>query len=190
MSQADCRDALVMRKNGIRTPAAEGTLLFSSASIFREMADAYLADGDRFRSMGDLMNAYASYWYALGWLDAGTTLGLIITPVPGSAPDFSRSTQPDPDTVCVREKTTRYRSLLGRALESLKNAPENDASLFAAAEQFMATAISAYQRGISLDQEQAPASALAAYSYGFAWLDAGVRFGLFRIIDHRELFTI
>ena len=190
MSQGDCRDALVIRKNGISTPAAKGTHLFCSASIFLEMADAYLADGDRFRSVGDLMNAYASYWYALGWLDAGTTLGLIVTPVPGSAPDYSRSTQSDPDTVRVREKTTRYRSLLGRALESLKYAPEKDASLFAAAEQFMATAISAYERGLSLDQEHALAGALAAYSYGFAWLDAGVRFGLFRITRNRELFTI
>ncbi|HNB03435.1 MAG TPA: DUF357 domain-containing protein, partial [Methanoregulaceae archaeon] len=62
--------------------------------------------------------------------------------------------------------------------------------LFAAADHFRETAISAYERGISLDEEDALAGALAAYSYGFAWLDAGVRFGLFRILRNRELFTI
>ena len=190
MSQADCRDALLMRMNGIRIAAVEGAYLFSSGGVFREMADAYLTDGDRFQSLGDLMNAYASYWYALGWLDAGTALGLIFTPLPGFSPDFSCGTRSDPDTIRVQEKTTRYRSLLARALESLDNAPEKDTSLFAAADHFRETAISTYERGISLDEEDALAGALAAYSYGFAWLDAGVRFGLFRIVRNRELFTI
>ena len=190
MNQADCREVLIQRKNRIKPLPGKGTLLFSSAGIFHEIIDAYLADGDRFRSTGDLMNAYASYWYALGWLDAGTILGLISSLDPGIQPDFSSGTRPDPDTIRMDEKATRYRSLLGTALESLDLAPERDASLFSAAEQFMAIARSCLNRGVSLDQESARAGALAAYSYGFAWLDAGVRFGLFRILKNRELFTI
>ena len=34
-----------------------------------------------------------------------------------------------------------------------------------------------------------PVNALASFSYGYGWLDAGVRFGLFDIPDDTELFT-
>jgi hypothetical protein len=35
-----------------------------------------------------------------------------------------------------------------------------------------------------------PVNALASFSYGYGWLDAGVRMGLFTVPDDTELFTI
>jgi len=34
-----------------------------------------------------------------------------------------------------------------------------------------------------------PVNALAAFSYGYGWLDCGVRMGLFSVPDDTELFT-
>ena len=95
-----------------------------------------------------------------------------------------------PEIGLLHEKTTRYRSLLGQALESLDTAPEVGSSLFSAAEAMQGVARSWCNQGIVLEGSGTMAGALGAYSYGFAWLDAGVRFGLFRIMKNRELFTI
>jgi len=190
MTPSDCRDDLIRWNSGIRTIPEEGTILYSSAAAFREMIDAYLADGDGFLARNDIMNAYASYWYALGWMDAGVSLGLISTPHSPPKPDFAGSTMTDPDTGRLQEKTARYCSLLSQALESLDAAPEMGSSLFLAAKRISGVANSCYHQGISLKEQGKMAGALGAFSYGFAWLDAGVRFGVFRIIKNRELFTI
>ena len=190
MNPSDCRYDLIRRNNGTRTIPEEGTILYSSAAAFREMIDAYLADGDGFLAKNDIVNAYASYWYALGWMDAGFSLGLISSPDPGTKPDFAGRTMTAPETGRLHEKTTRYRSLLGQALESLDAAPEMGSSLFFAAKRICGVAKSCHHQGISLEEHGKMAGALGAYSYGFAWLDAGVRFGVFRIIKNRGLFTI
>ncbi len=190
MSPPDCRDDLIWRSHGIRTVAKEGTILFSSAHAFREMIDAYIADGDGFLAKNDIRNAYASYWYALGWMDAGIFLGLISAPPPGIPLDFPRYTAADPDTGSLVEKTARYRSFLGQALESLEISSDEGSSLFPAAEKILGIAGSSFREGIVLEEQASIAGALGAYSYGFAWLDAGIRFGLFRIIQNRDLFTI
>jgi hypothetical protein len=190
MNPSDCRAELIRRNTGIRTIPEEGTILYSSAAAFREMIEAYLADGDGFLARNDIMNAYASYWYALGWMDAGFALGLISTLHSGPNPDFIGSTTTDPDTGRLQEKTTRYRSLLVQALESLDSAPETGSSLFFATTRILGVAKSCHHQGVSLEEQGKTAGALGAYSYGFAWLDAGVRFGVFRIIKNRELFTI
>jgi len=190
MNQPDCRDDLIRRNHEIRTVAEEGTILFSSALAFREMIDAYIADGDGFLAKNDIRNAYASYWYALGWMDAGIFLGLISPPPPGILLDFPRYTATDPDTGSLVEKTARYRSLLWQALESLEISCDEGSSLFPAAEKILGIAGSTYREGIALEEQGCIAGALGAYSYGFAWLDAGARFGLFRIIKNRDIFTI
>ena len=191
MSLSECRDILIRRNNGIRTIPEEGTILYSSATVFRGMIDAYLADGNGFLARNDMVNAYASYWYALGWMDAGIFLGLISGPASGIQPDLTGSTMKNsPDIGLLHEKTTRYRSLLGQALESLDPAPEVGSSLFPAAETMQGVAGSWCNQGIVLEECGTTAEALGAYSYGFAWLDAGVRFGLFRIMKNRDLFTI
>jgi hypothetical protein len=190
MSPPDCRDDLIRRNHGIRTVAKEGTVLFSSALVFREMIDAYIADGNGFLAKNDIRNAYASYWYALGWMDAGIFLGLLSSPPPGIPLDFPHYTATDPDTGSLVEKTARYRSLLGQALESLEISSDEGSSLFPAAKKILGIAGSIFCEGIVLEDQASIAGALGAYSYGFAWLDAGARFGLFRIIRNRELFTI
>jgi hypothetical protein len=190
MSLSDCRYELIRRNDGIRTIPEEGTVLYSSATIFRGMIDAYLSDGNGFLAGNDVVNAYASYWYALGWMDAGVFLGLISAPGPGRHQDFSGSTLTGPDTGRLQEKTTRYRSLLLDARASLDASPETGSSLFSAAENMQGVATSYYHQGTVLEDQGTLAGALGAYSYGFAWLDAGVRFGLFRIKKNRELFTI
>jgi len=190
MSPSECRDDLTQRNKGIRTIPEEGTILHSSAAAFRGMIDAYLADGNGFLARNDSVNAYASYWYALGWMDAGIFLGLISGPASGTQPDLTGCITTGPEIGVLHEKTTRYRSLLGQALESLDAAPEMGSSLFSAAEAMQGVARSWCNQGIVLEGSGTMAGALGAYSYGFAWLDAGVRFGLFRIMKNRELFTI
>jgi hypothetical protein len=190
MNQPDCRDDLIRRNHGIRTVAKEGTILYSSALAFREMIEAYITDGDGFLAKNDIRNAYASYWYALGWMDAGIFLGLITAPPAGISLDFPLYTATDPDKRSLVEKTERYRSLLGQALGSLEISSDGGSSLFPAAEKILGIAGSAYCKGVALEEQERIAGALGAYSYGFAWLDAGARFGLFRIIKNRDIFTI
>ena len=42
-----------------------------------EMAEAYLADGDHFRSNDDDVTALAAYSYGHGWLDAAIRMGFL-----------------------------------------------------------------------------------------------------------------
>lgn len=190
MSLSECRETLIRRNNGIRTIPEEGTILYSSAAAFRGMIDAYLTDGNGFLARNDTVNAYASYWYALGWMDAGIFLGLISGPSSRILPDLAGSTMNGADIGFLHEKTTRYRSLLVEALESIATAPEEGSSLSSAAEKMHGDARSWCDQGIVLERYGTMAGALGAYSYGFAWLDAGVRFGIFRIVKNRDLFTI
>jgi uncharacterized protein len=190
MIPSECRDDLIRRNKGIRTVPEEGTILYSSAAAFRGMIDAYLADGNGFLARHDTVNAHASYWYAFGWMDAGIFLGLISGPASALQPDLTGSTLDGRDLSRLQEKTTRYRSLLMEALESIATAPEAGSSLCSAAEAMQGVARSWCNKGVILEKQGTMAGALGAYSYGFAWLDAGVRFGLFRIVKNRELFTI
>jgi len=190
MSLPDCQNELIRRNAGVRTIPEDGTVLHASAMVFRGMIDAYLSDGDGFLAMDDRVNAYASYWYALGWMDAGIFLGLISGPVSALLPDCFGTTTTIPESGTLMEKTTRYRSLLLEALVSVEAAPEAGSSLSSAAEKMQGIARFWSNQGISLEEKEAMAGALGAYSYGFAWLDAGVRFGIFRIRNNRDLFTI
>ena len=107
MSPSECRDDLTRRNKGIRTIPEEGTILYSSAAAFRGMIDAYLADGNGFLARNDTVNAYASYWYALGWMDAGIFLGLISGPASGIQPDLTGSIDDRPgDRAFARKNDT------------------------------------------------------------------------------------
>ena len=88
------------------------------------------------------------------------------------------------------EKTARYRVLLSRACISLVPASETDTCTRSFSEKILVIAGIFYAQGILWEESGDRDSALAAYSYGFGWLDAGVRSGLFRITGNRELFTI
>jgi hypothetical protein len=151
------------------------------------MARAYAEDGSAFLAGGDWVNAAASWSYALGWLDAGEAVGLVTrSPLP-----LPRLEAPD-DSLQERlgEKTQRYRILLERALASLEIAPDRGSRFFRAAEDSRGASRDAYASGRAEEDKGDRLQALQQYSYGFGWLDAGIRCGLFRIRAHREIFTV
>ncbi|MDD3934263.1 MAG: DUF357 domain-containing protein, partial [Methanoculleus sp.] len=63
-----------------RIAVLEGTLLRRVADEVFEMAAAYQSDGTAFLRTGDRVNALAGFAYGLGWLDAGSRLGLLESP--------------------------------------------------------------------------------------------------------------
>lgn len=56
------------------------TPLADAAAEYRDMAQAYLADGRHFREDGDRVNALAAFAYGHAWLDAGARIGLFRVP--------------------------------------------------------------------------------------------------------------
>jgi hypothetical protein len=89
----------------------------------------------------------------------------------------------------LTEKTDRYESLLAQALEAATPAAPDGTPLgdAAGACEEMARAYLADGREFRADGD--PVNALAAFSYGHGWLDAGVRFGLFTVPEGTDLFT-
>ncbi|MDI6877395.1 MAG: DUF357 domain-containing protein [Methanomicrobiales archaeon] len=167
----------------------ENTALHRVADEIREMASAYCRDGRAFFERGDRVNALAAYSYAHGWIEGGRYLGLIVLEGSTALPRFTERV-PDAVQPLLEEKARRYGSLLMRGLQALEFAPERSTALHGAAlhatrvAEGMVAAGSGYHRGGDAE------NALACYSYGFAWLDAGIRAGLFRISCDRDLFTI
>jgi hypothetical protein len=184
------KEVLETRLKGAHALPMGGTILASCAREILGMARAYHDDGVTFLSRGDLPNALASFSYALGWLDAGSCLGLITSetcglPMKGSGKRFRVT-----EDVRFSEKTGRYRDLLGTAIGGLKTSPEYGSCLYDGGERFLTLACFFHEMGEYCERSGDVPSALAAYSYGFGWLDAGVRTGLFTIRNNRELFTI
>jgi hypothetical protein len=152
------------------------------------MISAYATDGRSFLVQGDVVNAIAAFSYGLGWLDAAFRLGLLAgtsIPLPVLEPDEFRDTG-----AALVEKTRRYRRLLASANESLDIGPDPGSALYRAAEEFLEQAHTALSDGTHLLDRSDWCNALARFSYGFGWLDAGVRMGLFRIRENREIFTV
>jgi hypothetical protein len=179
---------------GYSRTAAAAQLVSPSASFagrageeILAMARAYAGDGSAFLARGDSVNAAASWSYGLGWLDAGEAVGLVTHPLL-RLPRLEEAD--DRMQERLREKTERYRTLLGRALTSLEIAPDSGSQFFRAAEYVLAKSRDAYACGGVEGDERDALNALQQYSYGFGWLDAGIRCGLFRIRAHREIFTV
>jgi hypothetical protein len=185
-----CQKVLEKRLPAQRLIPPERSILHSCARDMAGMVSAYYHDGLEFLSRGDRTNALASFSYALGWMDAGICLGLLSSKECG----MPVCTAPEPESVgergMLREKTSRYHSLLSRALGSLEQAPEPDTCLSTGGERIIFISEVFLARGAERESEGDDEAALAAYSYGFGWLDAGVRTGLFRVRLNRELFTI
>jgi hypothetical protein len=169
----------------------ERSLLYRPATAIRDMSGAYLSDGEVFLRKGDAVNALACFCYGLGWLDAGCGLGLISMPRQGCRyRDWAVSPVSADLTDHLCEKTTRYDRLLQTALASVEPAPERESPLFLTAGRVHLIG-TIYASGGRLHQENGDLSrALALFSYGHGWLDAGVRTGLFRIASHREIFAL
>jgi hypothetical protein len=168
----------------------ERTPLHACAQEILGMVSSYLHDGASFLNGGDLPNALASFTYALGWFDAGFSLGLISSkscglPIIGADPWTKDSGDPQ-----MEEKTWRYYRLLATACRELTPAPEKGSCLYSTGERFLLIAQIFLDSGHRHEESGDLFAGLAAYSYGFGWLDAGVRTGLFRISNNRDLFTI
>ena len=171
-----------------RIAVPEETLLHQVADEVLEMAAAYQSDGTAFLA-DDPVNALAAFAYGLGWLDAGSRLGLF-EPLAAHPPDGVDAAIPDRYGAHLDEKTHRYRRMLRSALLAVRAGPDEASPLSAGAEVFRSAASSRYAEGVELLDAGDLAGALARFSYGYAWLDAGVRAGLFRITGERGLFTV
>jgi len=88
------------------------------------------------------------------------------------------------------EKTDRYERLLAEALEAADIAVPEDTPLGSAALECREMARSYLEDGRHFREDDDPVNALAAFSYGHAWLDAGARIGLFEVPTDGELFTV
>ena len=89
----------------------------------------------------------------------------------------------------LSEKTDRYEQMLSDALSVAEIRPPTNTPLGDAAADVHEMATSYLEDGRHFREADDPVNALAAYSYGYGWLDAGVRMGLFAVPEHTELFT-
>jgi len=91
----------------------------------------------------------------------------------------------------LEEKTDRYERLLAEALDAADVAAAADSPFAEAATDFREMAASYLEDGRHFREAGDPVNALAAFSYGYGWLDAGVRVGLFAVPDDErgDLFT-
>ncbi|RQG98529.1 DUF357 domain-containing protein [Natrarchaeobius oligotrophus] len=90
----------------------------------------------------------------------------------------------------LEEKTDRYGELLADALEEATVAPPDGTPMAAAAADCYEMASSYLEDGRHFRESDDPVNALAAFSYGHAWLDAGARVGLFDVPTEGHLFTV
>ena len=90
----------------------------------------------------------------------------------------------------IVEKTERYGRMLSSALDIVKIVPQESSSLSIAADECIQMARAYLSDGESFHKKSDYVNALAAFSYGYGWLDAGVRFGLFSVSEDTDLFTI
>lgn len=90
----------------------------------------------------------------------------------------------------IQEKTDRYEEMLAAALEAATVAPREGTPMAAAAGECAEMARSYLEDGRHFREEEDLVNALAAFSYGHAWLDAGARVGLFDVPEEGTLFTV
>ena len=88
------------------------------------------------------------------------------------------------------EKTDRYEQMLADALAAATIQPPAGTPFGEAAVDCQEMAESYLRDGRHFRAADAPVNALAAFSYGYGWLDCGVRMGLFSVPDDTELFTM
>ena len=93
-------------------------------------------------------------------------------------------------TADLEEKTDRYGTLLAEELEAATIAPPPTTPMGEAAAECYEMAESYLEDGRHFREEADLVNALAAFSYGHAWLDAGARVGLFDVPTDGHLFTV
>lgn len=90
----------------------------------------------------------------------------------------------------LEEKTNRYGELLAEALEAATVAPPEGTPMADAADECYEMAASYLEDGTHFREQDDLVNALASFSYGHAWLDAGARVGLFDVPREGHLFTV
>ena len=89
----------------------------------------------------------------------------------------------------LQEKTLRYERLLQAALEKAVPSSIENSHMRRVAEDFRNMADSYHKDGLFFLESGDLVNALASFSYGHAWLDAGAKLGVFDVHDN-VLFTI
>jgi hypothetical protein len=90
----------------------------------------------------------------------------------------------------LAEKTDRYERLLSEALDAAAVAPPAGTPLASGAGELIDMAEAYLQDGRHFRDADDRVNALAAFSYGHAWLDAGARLGLLEVPAEGDLFTV
>ena len=90
----------------------------------------------------------------------------------------------------LAEKTNRYEELLAEAVDAAEVAPPEDTPMHDAALECAEMAESYLEDGRHFSGDDDLVNALASFSYGHAWLDAGARIGLFDVPREGHLFTV
>lgn len=90
----------------------------------------------------------------------------------------------------LAEKTDQYERLLAEALEAAEPGPPPETPLGDAAGECLEMAAAYLDDGRHFRSDDDPVNALAAFSYGHGWLDAGARIGLLAAPSTGELFAI
>ena len=192
MKISECQVLLSAGLDKTRSTVPTGTALGSIAAGELEMVSAYLSDGTGFSSSGDPVNALASFYYAFGWLHFGCAYGVLITDRKEPPCPFLDPCERLPASVLAKlnEKATRYERLLNTARQSVTCVSDPSTPAYRIAASTIQIAETYAIRGRWLLGESRQEDALAGFSYGHGWLDAGVRAGLFTVIAERDLFTI
>jgi len=90
----------------------------------------------------------------------------------------------------LEEKTDRYETLLSAALDAAEIAPQEGTPLHEAALECREMAESYLEDGRHFREQDDPVNALASFSYGHGWMDAGARIGIFEVPSEGHLFTV
>ncbi|MCH7662051.1 MAG: DUF357 domain-containing protein [Euryarchaeota archaeon] len=90
----------------------------------------------------------------------------------------------------LAEKTDRYEVLLAEALDAAEPAGETGTPLAEAAEECLEMAGSYLGDGRHFREQGDLVNALASFSYGHGWLDAGARIGVLSVPQEGHLFTV
>ena len=93
-------------------------------------------------------------------------------------------------TADLEEKTDRYEALLAEALEAAEIAPQEGTPLYDAALEYEEMARSYLEDGRHFREDDDLVNALASFSYGHGWMDAGARIGVFDVPREGHLFTV
>jgi hypothetical protein len=191
MKITECQILFTATLSATRVSAPEGTHSNKIAALVLEMARAYESDGISFFVSGDPVNALAGFYYGSGWLHFGLSSGLLTITTTPICPfrDPHEVLQP-PFRAKLEEKAFRYAHLLDTALSSVKCAPDPATISHDFAERIFSVAVVYARRGDYLLKSGLCEDALASFSYGHGWLDAGVTAGFFRIVAERDLFTV